>query len=203
MNIEKEFSIPISKSKNETDEKEKKSKIDINKAREILHKLKIILDIDCKTINKMPVIKTVFWYGINYEKNINYEEDLSDFDFGDKKGNDNDKKLNDEDKKIYKKYLQFLDFLNEIKEYIYKSKISFNPRITLELNRIELKSGDFDMKCIYSFENKKLKKILKFTDNNILANGINRKNIGFTLLIQELSEDDYAGEEYIYDEGLK
>ena len=59
------------------------------------------------------------------------------------------------------------------------------------------------MKCIYSFENKKLKKILKFTDNNILANGINRKNIGFTLLIQELSEDDYAGEEYIYDEGLK
>ena len=152
---------------------------------------------------KFLIVKTVFWYGINYDKNINYEEDLFDFDFGDKKGNGKEKKLNNEDKKIYKKYRQFLDFLNEIKEYIYKSKISFNPRIILDLKRIELKSGDFDMKCISSFENKKLKKILKFTDNNILANGINRNNIGFTLLIQELSEDDYAGEEYIYDEDLK
>ena len=55
------------------------------------------------------------------------------------------------------------------------------------------------MKCISSFENKKSKKILKFTDNNILANGINGKNIGFILLIQELSEDEYLGEGYAED----
>ena len=212
--------------------------IKINEAREILKKLKIIIDIDSKTINKILVIKTLFKYGNNYQKTINYEDDLYNFIYGDKEGNNNDKdkegnnndkdkegnnndkdkegnnkdkdkegnnnnkdkKLNDEDQKFYKKFKQFLNFLDEIKEYISKSKIRFNPRISLELERIEFDSGDFDMKCISSFENKNLKKILKFTDNNILANGINGKNIGFTLLIQELSEDEYVGEEYVYNE---
>ena len=129
----------------------------------------------------------------NDNDNDNKENDKN------KKENDKDKKLNDEDKKFYKKFNQFLNFLDEIKEYILESKIRFNPKITLELTRIELKSGDFDMKCISSFENKKLGKILKFTDNNILANGINGKNIGFILLIQELSEDEYLGEGYAED----
>ena len=33
--------------------------------------------------------------------------------------------------------------------------------------------------------------------------GISGKNIGFTLLINELSEDDYKGEEYTYNEYLQ
>ena len=198
-------------SKTEISESKRANIIEINEAREILKKLKIIIDIDCKTFDKILVIKTLFKYGNNYQKTINYEDDLYNFIYGDKEGNNKDKdkegnnnnkdkKLNDEDQKFYKKFKQFLNFLDEIKEYISKSKIRFNPRIILELKRIEFKSGDFDMKCISSFENKNLKKILKFTDNNILANGINGKNIGFTLLIQELSEDEYAGEEYVYNE---
>ena len=47
------------------------------------------------------------------------------------------------------------------------------------------------------------KKKIKFTDKNILAKGISGKNIGFTLLINELSEDDYKGEEYTYNEYLQ
>ena len=196
--------------KSKADEGKGSNKIDINTAREILQKLKIIIDIDCKTINKLPVIKTIFKYGKDYKKNISYEDDLYNFIYGDKDKEENDdkkengkgKKLNYEDKKFNKKFIQFLNFLDEIKEYILNSKIRFNPRIILELEKINLNSRDFDMNCISSFENKKLEKILKFTDNNILANGINGKNIGFTLLIQELSEDEYAGEEYIYNEDL-
>ena len=195
-NKEKDLYISISQS--ETNEIKSKSKIDINKAREILQKLKIIIDIDCNTINKILVIKTLFCYGKDYQKKINYEEDLKDFDFGDKEG-----KI--KDKKIYKKYNQFLDFVEEIKEYISKSKICFNPRIILELKRIELESGDFDMICISTFEKKNLEKKnkIKFTDKNILAKGISGKNNGFTLLINELSEDDYKGEEYTYNEYLQ
>ena len=190
-NKEKDLYISISQS--ETNEIKSKSKIDINKAREILQKLKIIIDIDCNTINKILVIKTLFCYGKNYQKIINYEDDLKDFDFGDKEG-----KI--KDKKIYKKYNQFLDFVEEIKEYISKSKICFNPRIILELKRIELESGDFDMICISTFKKKNLEKKIKFTDKNILSKGISGNNIGFTLLINELSEDDYKGEEYTYNE---
>ena len=191
-NKEKDLYISISQS--ETNEIKSKSKIDINKAREILQKLKIIIDIDCNTINKILVIKTLFCYGKDYQKIINYEDDLKDFDFGDKEG-----KI--KDKKIYKKYKQFLDFVEEIKEYISKSKICFNQRIILELNRIELKSGDFDMICISTFKKKNLE--IKFTDKNILAKGISGKNIGFTLLINELSEDNDKGEEYTYNEYLQ
>jgi hypothetical protein len=238
------------KSKTETFESKKTNKIEINKAREILKKLKITIDIDFKTFKTITIIKTLFEYGKDYKKTINYEDDLYNFVKSDteendndteendndkkendndkkendndkkendkdkkendndkkendkdkklndknknKKENDKDKKLNDEDKKFYKKFNQFLNFLDEIKEYILESKIRFNPKITLELERIELKSGDFDMKCISSFKNTKLGKIIKFTDNNILANGINGKNIGFILLIQELSEDEYG-----------
>ena len=93
--------------------------------------------------------------------------------------------------------------MEEIKEYISKSKICFNPRIILELNRIELESGDFDMICISTFKKKNLEKKIKFTDKNILSKGISGNNIGFTLLINELSEDDYKGEEYTYNENLQ
>ena len=65
------------------------------------------------------------------------------------------------------------------------------------------------MNCIYSFEsqphvneeykinNESLNKTkLIFQDNNILTRGINGKNIGFALLINELKEIDNEGVEY-------
>ena len=48
-----------------------------------------------------------------------------------------------------------------------------------------------------------MEKKIKFTDKNILSKGISGNNNGFTLLINELSEDDYKGEEYTYNEQLQ
>ena len=70
----------------------------------------------------------------------------------------------------------------------------------MELKRIELKSGEFDMKCISSFKNQTLEKKIEFIDYNILSDGIGGKNLGFVMMINELSRDDYVGEEYTYDE---
>ena len=173
--------------------KDRIKKIDINTVREMLKKLKIILDIDYKAFKEITITKTLFMFGKDYKKIINYTDDLYNLDYDDKQGNS-------EEKKIYKKFMQFLKFLGDIKEYILKSKIHFNPRIILELKRIELESGDFDMKCIYSFENQTLEEEIKFMDYNILSNGINGKNLGLILLINELCDEDYEGEEYSYND---
>ena len=160
----------------------------------MLIKLKIVLDLDYKTLKEITITKMLFIYGSKYQKKINFDdEDLHNLDYDDKKGDT-------EEKKIYKKYMQFLKFFDNMKEYILKSKIHFNPRINLELKSIKSKSEDFDMKCIYSFENQTLKEEIKFMDYNILSNGINRKNLGLFLLINELCDDDYDGEEYSYND---
>ena len=70
----------------------------------------------------------------------------------------------------------------------------------MDLRGTELDSGDFDMECISSFENQRLKKKLIFADYNILANGIRGENIGFIMMINELSRDDYVGEKYSHEE---
>ena len=170
------------------------NKLDINTVREMLIKLKIVLDLDYKTLKEITITKMLFIYGSKYQKKINFDdEDLHNLDYDDKKGDT-------EEKKNYKKYMQFLKFFDNMKEYILKSKIHFNPRINLELKSIKSKSEDFDMKCIYSFENQTLKEEIKFMDYNILSNGINRKNLGLFLLINELCDDDYDGEEYSYND---
>ena len=191
---DKYISFILNKTTNEYSEAKKARKIDINIARKILTNLKVIIDIDFKTLkNRTMITKTLFIFGNNYKEIINYEKDLYDLDYN------NDKK-DQEEEIIYEKYKQFLDFWDNIKEYILKSKIRFNPRIILELKRIELKSGEFDMKCISSFKNQTLEKKIEFIDYNILSNGIRGKNLGFVMMINELSRDDYEGEEYTYDE---
>ena len=166
--------------------KDKANKIDINTVREMLSKLKIILYIDYNTFKKIIIINTIFMFGDTYQKFIIYEEDLNNNNYNNEKGTH-------EEKIIYKKYMQFLEFFGNIKEYILKSKIRFKLRIILELE-----PKDSDMKLISSFENQTLKKEIRFVDHHILANGIKGDNVGFILLINELCDDDYEGEEYSY-----
>ena len=152
----------------------------------MLSKLKIILYIDYNTFKKIIITNTIFMFGDTYQKFIIYEEDLNNINYNNEKGTH-------EEKIIYKKYMQFLEFFGNIKEYILKSKIRFNLRIILELE-----PKDSDMKLISSFENQTLKKEINFVDHHILANGIKGDNVGFILLINELCDDDYEGEEYSY-----
>ena len=187
----------ISQSKIETE-----NKIEANKAKEILNKVKIKIEISY-ILNNIEIKKS-FKYGNNYQNHENTDEFLF------RNYNYDDIKETDKEKKIYIKYKQFLDFLDEIEEYIIKSEIYFNPKtIILDLKKKELNSKDFDMNCIYSFEsqphvneeykinNESLNKTkLIFQDNNILTRGINGKNIGFALLINELKEIDNEGVEY-------
>ena len=168
---------------------ETENKINANIAKEILNKVKIKIEISY-TLNNIE-IKKCFKYGNNYQDIKKTDEFLF------KNYNYDDIKETDKDKKIYKKYKQFLDFLDEIEEYIKKSKIYFNPKTII----LDLEKKDFDMNCIYSFEsqshvNEGNKIKLIFKDNNILTNGINGKNIGFALLINELKEIDNEGVEY-------
>jgi len=160
-------------------------------AKEILTIVKIEIKIEVDEIFKIIEIKKIRKYGNNIRKKMDNDFLCKDYNY------DDIKEGTIEEKNIYKKYKQFLDYLDEIEEYILKSKIHFNPVIILDLKKKKLKSGDFDMNCAYSFERQSSNKTeLIFRDNNILANGINGRNIGFVLLINELSEIEYKGIEY-------
>ena len=159
--------------------------IDKDKAEKILNQITIIIDIDY-VFNKIE-INRIYKYG-NYE---NYDNDLYKFFICDNSKSE----IKQEEKIIYNNYKKFLNFLDEILEYILNSKIHFNPRIILELKKKDSNSEIFDIDCTYTFKNQGMK--LSFTDCNILANGINR---GFTLLINELSKEDYEGVKLIYED---
>ena len=52
----------------------------------------------------------------------------------------------------------------------------------------------------FLFWKSEIKKKLIFADYNILANGIRGANVGFIMMINELSRDDYVGEKYSHEE---
>lgn len=121
-------------------------KIDVNVAKEILTIVKIEIKIEVDEIFKIIEIKKICKYGNNIRKKMDNDFLCKDYNY------DDIKEGTIEEKNIYKKYKQFLDYLDEIEEYILKSKIHFNPIIILDLKKKKLKSGDFDMNCAYSFE---------------------------------------------------
>ena len=167
-------------------------RIDINIAKELLTNVIIKIKIETDEIFDKE-IKKICEYGNNIPTKMDNDFLCKDSNYD----HIDDKNINDEEKIIYKKYKQFLDYLDEIEEYIKNSKIHFNPVIILELKKKKLESGDFDMNCVYSFERKSPNnEKITFKDKNILSNGINGKNIGFVLLINELSEIEYKGIEY-------
>ena len=199
-NNSKQYSTELNQSKSsnqsvyeniQNSSKIENKKIDVNVAKEILTNVKIEIKIEVDEIVKNIEIKKICKYGNNIRKKMDNDFLCKDYNYEDIKEGTMEEKI------IYKKYKQFLDYLDEIEEYILKSKIYFNPVIILDLKKKKLKSGDFDMNCVYSFERQSSNKTeLIFRDNNILANGINGRNIGFVLLINELSEIEYKGIEY-------
>jgi len=169
-----------------------------NIAKSILQKSKIIIDID--------KLDFQFYYGDkldikidndNLMLNVNFEKYIES------------QECDKESKVIYKNYQKYLQFLKAIAEYLKNKKVNFNPRIILKLKRenssVNRKSKNKDYKniyfinCEYIFINQlKGNEELKFCDRNILINGINGKNVGFILLMNELSDEDYNLKKFVY-----
>ena len=115
---------------------------------------------------------------------------------------------------IYKNYKRFANFIKDIEECIKNADIKFNPQITLELKREfrdinnEINSHNdykdlYNITCTSTFYNQLEEDVMKFKDKNILVYSINGKNPGFIYLIDELTNDDYKGEIFTYNENEK
>ena len=104
-------------------------------------------------------------------------------------------------KTLYDNYFLLVNFIKDILDYISQSEIYYTPDIKLELTREKEtydyyndnnKNNDniYNITCISSFI-KDNDEELKFTDYNVLENGIESEHCGFLYLINELSNDDY------------
>ena len=177
--------------------------IDKDIAMLLLQKSEIIIEIN-KSFIDMKLNNDNFNIPLNYDnlcQNVNYDKLIES------KESDMNTKI------IYKNYKNFLMFLNEIEKYINNSRIQFNPKIKLELEQeksnININSKEnhdiYTINCNYIFINQfKRQEELKFCDKNILINGIyGNNNMGFILLMNELSDEDYNGEKFIYNDKLK
>ena len=100
--------------------------------------------------------------------------------------------------------------MEEIEEFIINSNIPFNPLIELEFineNNIldsEDNKGEhrqyYNISFISRFKNQiGDKNVLEFIDRDILVYGIGTKSQGFTYLINELTNEDYENETFVYD----
>ena len=58
----------------------------------------------------------------------------------------------------------------------------------------------YNLSCFSSFYNQINKEKLTFIDENILVDSVNSKSQGFVNLINELTNEDYEGEEFKYDD---
>ena len=173
-----------------------------NRVKSILQKSKIIIDID--------KLNFQFYHGDKLNENIDSDKLLVNVNYEkyiESQENDNYTKI------IYKNYQKYLQFLKAIVEYLKHIKIKFNPRIILKLKREnsdvnkESKNKDYKdiyfINCEYLFINQiNGNKELKFVDRNILINGINGNNVGFILLINELSNEDYSGAKFLYHDNI-
>ena len=103
---------------------------------------------------------------------------------------------NDENEDYNKKFKRYIEFKNKIIKYIQEEKnnIKLKTKIKLEITPKKDDNHEFqNIECISSYEHEG-KKIFKFKDTNILANGINGKSPGFIFLINELCNDEYIEE---------
>jgi hypothetical protein len=179
------------------------NKIGPELANKIINKLYLKIYIDKNEEGGAIIKKEEFFYGENklkigkesLHKEANYEE------------------LTQEEKKyenLYKNYTRLLKVLEEIEEYITNSNIPFNPLIELEFtnenNAIDSENNKGEHKqynnitLISRFKNQIGKKdIMEFLDRDILICGIGTKSQGFIYLINELTNEDYENETFVYD----
>ena len=132
---------------------------------------------------------------IKINKNTNESIDINEFDKALEFINKEKHKV------LYDNYSLLLNFIKDILDYISQSEILYTPDIKLELNRQKgyddyfsdkNKNNDniYDITCISSFIKDKVDEF-KFTDYDVLKNGIDSEHCGFLYLINELSNDDY------------
>ena len=192
-------------------DKEKETIIDMGNSNKInpelaiktMNKLYINIYIDKNEEGGAIIKKEEFFYG---EKKLKIEKESLHREA-------NYEELTEEEKKyenVYKNYRRLLKVLEEIEELIRNSNIPFNPLIELEFineNNIldsEDNKGEhrqyYNITFISRFRNQiGDKTVLEFIDKDILVYGIGTKSQGFTYLINELTNEDYENETFVYD----
>ena len=191
--------------------------IDVDKAEKILKKTKLTINIFLEE-NKVKLNYKEILYGDDDTKMENIEDLKINGDYDSMINVDIDKEsTNNKNRKleiIYKNYKRFANFIKDIEECIKNADIKFNPQITLELKREfrdinnEINSHNdykdlYNITCTSTFYNQLEEDVMKFKDKNILVYSINGKNPGFIYLIDELTNDDYKGEIFTYNENEK
>ena len=182
-------------------------KIEYNKAKEILNKLYLKINIFPMENNQNKYIFKEIKYGQNEIPIKKNELKLyADYDTITEKD-----KENQDGEILYKNYKRLVNFIQEIEDYIKHSEIKFNPQIILELDKKdhiineEHVSNEFkdlyNITCKSTFINQlENDREMTFKDENILVHSINGKSQGFINLINELINDDYTDEKFIYNE---
>jgi hypothetical protein len=188
--------------------------IEYDKAEKALEKMKIIIQIYQENSNDRNFEYKEILIGKAQQK-LESEDELKIYaDYDSITDYDNlDNKIVEKGKYelVYKNYKKLAGFFKDVENSINDSEIKFNPRITLELER-ELrdinKEGDphseykdlYNMTCNSTFVSQLDGSIMKCIDQNILVNSINGRTPGFIYLINELTNDDYDGEIFKYNE---
>ena len=205
-NIEKEkinYDKEYDKEKETIIDRRNSNKIDPELAITIMNKLYINIYIDKNEEGGAIIKKEEFFYG---EEKLKYKKESLH-------GEANYEELTEEEKKyenVYKNYRRFLMVLEEIEEYIINSNIPFNPLIELEfINETKILDSEdnkgehrqyYNITFISRFKNQiDDKQVLEFLDRDILVYGIGTKSQGFTYLINELTNEDYENEIFVYD----
>ena len=203
---EKEFVNSKSSESDSFDNETIEQKIEFNKAKEILTKLYLKIN-----ISPMENDENQFSF-----KEITYGKDNQEIkDIKELKLNADYENLSEKDKQIeggeilYKNYKKFVNFMKEIEDYIKHSEIKFNPQIILEIFKEEKLINEennsneykdlYNITCKSTFINQLDNNYeMTFKDENILVRSINGKSQGFINLINELTNDDYTNENFKY-----
>ena len=182
------------------------NKIEYYKAKQILTKLNLVINIFPKKDEENNFEYKEILYG---EENTKMET-KDDFKIDGNYDNitEEDRKISDAEI-VYKNYKKLIAFIKEIEDYIKNSGIQFNPQIKLELIREddEINAREeaheykdlYNITCNSTFKNQlKQDELLSFRDENILVHSINGKSQGFINLINELNNEDYLDEKFTY-----
>ena len=186
-------------------------KIKYDKAKKILERVEItikIIPIENGEIYKSDIEYEKILYGKYLKEELKNRKNALKINENYDIITEEDKKNNKDSELVYKNYKRFAIFIEEIEEYIKKSKIKFNPQITLELENTKKPQDEktpdeykilYNITCISTFINQlNNNEIMKFKDENILVNSINGKCKGFIYLINELMSEDYNGQIFNY-----
>ena len=204
---EKEFVNSKSSESDSFDNETIEQKIEFNKAKEILTKLYLKINISPMENDENHFSFKEITYGKDNQKKIKDIKEL--------KLNADYENLSEKDKQIeggeilYKNYKKFVNFMKEIEDYIKHSEIKFNPQIILEIFKEEKLINEennsneykdlYNITCKSTFINQLDNNYeMTFKDENILVRSINGKSQGFINLINELTNDDYTNENFKY-----